>query len=458
MPFKIFKDAFDSQKLSDMEKETLIKQIERKYAGPAAGDIYVSPDKTHAYEFHKERASLKRLVPAAAGAGDDITDTNQWGKKGITQVEYEYSFSDFIHSDADEKDGTALAVYYGYQKPIDYIKRDGEDSIGSISEIGFKKVNVGFDGNGETISITFQENTITGLVNGVQTTLNPDTALTYMKQPVGLKSTPAPTPAPTPFGSAAKNALPLLVQQSNTQSRPMVIWYDAIDGATGQITDSLPSIMVDVQFNDAYGVYYDASGNVKANHLHDHRPPWNGFYYIVSDQTDGTIYHTWTAFGGPNAEGGGGAHDHLDLYTFPDSLLSTDGSTSLSWSLLLDNNDRTVLSEHFQIIVPDNEETWTQYQNVLTDTFQLHWNYKGKTWKVRFSPTHFYVFTGTDTLGNPKITLFAKVTNVFITAKDHTVRHPLFPEGTSRFTRINTDDIIFTGSRYYDATHTSNQH
>lgn len=185
MPFRIFKDAFDPHKLSDIERETIIEQtlidVEKKYAGPAAGDIYVSPDKTHAYEFHKERAGLKRLIPLANAQIGEI----EWGKRGITQVEYEYSFSDFIHftgADADEKDGTALAVYYGYQKPIDYIKRDGEDSIGPISEIGFKKVNVNFDGNGETISITFEKNTITGVVNDAQTTLNPDTALTYMKQ------------------------------------------------------------------------------------------------------------------------------------------------------------------------------------------------------------------------------------------------------------------------------------
>ena len=183
MPFKIFKDAFDPHKLSDMEKETIIEQtlrdVERKYAGPAAGDIYVSPDKTHAYEFHKERAGLKRLIPAEISN----PQIGEWGKTGITQVEYEYSFSDFIHfTGADEKDGTALAVYYGYQKPIDYIKRDGEDSIGPISEIGFKKVNVNFDDNGESISITFDKNTITGVVNDAQTTLNPDTALTYMKQ------------------------------------------------------------------------------------------------------------------------------------------------------------------------------------------------------------------------------------------------------------------------------------
>ncbi len=161
-------DYYYFKKFTTKEREQLRKQN----SGPAGGEIYVALDNSHAMEFCRDRPGLKKIVPVEETIpNQEITDTNQWGKPGITQVEYEYSFSDFIYPDE-------LAVYYGYQKSIDYINPSGSN----ITEIAYKKIYVNFDENRNTVSITCPENTIIGVENGVQKIFNPDSQLTYVKQ------------------------------------------------------------------------------------------------------------------------------------------------------------------------------------------------------------------------------------------------------------------------------------
>ena len=146
--------------------------------GPAGGGIYIAGDNSNAFEFIPERPAFRRWgnLPGSGKTNAELTNEQLWGNPNYTQVEFEYSFTDF--SDVSSG-GNRVTVYYGVQKVLDYVNNPNP---GYLTELGWVRTLVNYDQDGNAVSITFPPNTMTGVVNGAQTTFNYGMGWTFFRQ------------------------------------------------------------------------------------------------------------------------------------------------------------------------------------------------------------------------------------------------------------------------------------
>ena len=88
--------------------------------GPVGGGIYVAGDDNNAYQFLPNRPGFRSWanLPNSGKTNAELTAEKLWGNPLYTQVEFEYTFTDY----SDVGDGVnRRTVYNGTQKVLDYV-------------------------------------------------------------------------------------------------------------------------------------------------------------------------------------------------------------------------------------------------------------------------------------------------------------------------------------------------